>query len=44
MSGNKVMRVRQLFKEMLSHSEAIKDYNFRHYFIRRTTQVTIYSL
>jgi hypothetical protein len=32
------LRIRSLFKEMLEISNGIKDYNFRHYFLRRTHQ------
>ncbi len=39
MSGGKnLMRIRSLYKEMLDVSAGIKDYNFRHYFVRRTQQ------
>ena len=31
-----LMRARKLLTEMLTVSSHIKDYNFRHYFIRRT--------
>ena len=33
-----LQRVRHLFQEMLTVSQGIRDYNFRHYFLRRTTQ------
>ncbi len=38
MSGaqQNLMRARKILTEMLTVSTGIKDYNFRHYFIRRT--------
>ena len=38
MSANHLQRVRTLFREMLDVSGGLRDYNFRHYFIRRATQ------
>ena len=31
-----MMRARQLLSEMVTVSSGLKDYNFRHYFVRRT--------
>ena len=37
-SGNKALLM-NIYREMISASESIKDYNFRSYFVRRTNEV-----